>query len=153
MHVPVYPACATQYLRRKTTGAPILMLIGGADDYAGVTPCTDYAEKLRRDGAKIEVKVYPDALHGFDAERPYSNPKGENWSRCIFEEQADGSFKERFSGLVTNDAKGRSIEANRQKALSLSRTYGIRGGPNAAAKTAFLEDLKAAVRRHLLGQN
>lgn len=153
LHVPFYPACATQYLRAKTSGAPIYMLIGGADTYAGVTPCTDYAEKLKRDGAKIETTVYPGAPHGFDTDQSYNNPKGENWSQCIFEEQPDGSYKERTSGIVTDDTKGRRIEAARLKALSMCRTYGVRGGPNAAAKAASMADLKAAVIRHLLGQN
>lgn len=153
LHIPFYPACTTQYARRKTTNVPILMLIGGADTYAGVKPCTDYAEKLKKDGAKIEVKIYPDAPHGFDTDTAYNNPKGENWSRCIFDEQPDGSFKELTSGIITDDTSGRRIEAARQKALSICRSYGITGGPNAAARSASMNDLKAAVRRDLLGQN
>jgi dienelactone hydrolase len=153
LHVPFYPACTTHYLRRKTSGAPIYMLIGGADTYAGVAPCTEYTEKLKSDGAKIEVKIYRDAAHGFDTDRAYNVPKGENWSRCIFDEQPDGSYKERTSGIVTDDAKGRRMEAARQKALATCRSYGVSGGPNAAAKAESMNDLMAAVRRHLLEQN
>jgi dienelactone hydrolase len=151
LHVPVYPACSSHYLRPKTSGAPIMMLLGGADTYVGVTPCTDYAEKLKAENAKVEVKIYAGAPHGFDGDRAYSVATGENWSRCIFEEQADGSWKERVSGQTTNDRQGRPIEAGRKAALAACRSKGVSGGPNAEAKAAAMNDLKEAVRRHLLG--
>ena len=151
LHVPVYPACGSHYLRPKTSGAPLYMLIGAADTYAGVAPCTEYAEKLRAEGAKVEVKVYAGAPHGFDGDRAYNVATGENWSRCIFEEQADGTWKERVSGQITNDQQGRRIEVGLKSALAACRMRGVSGGPNAAAKAAAMNDLKEAVRRHLLG--
>lgn len=150
LHVPFYPSCGSHYLRQKTTGAPILMLIGGADTYAGVEPCTEYAEKLKTQGARLEIKVYPGAPHGFDGESAYSVAKGENYSRCIFDEQSDGTWKERTSGVTTNDAQGKRIEAGYKAALAACRTLGVSGGPNAAAKTASMSELKAAVRQYLL---
>jgi dienelactone hydrolase len=150
LHAPVYPACASHYLRPKTSGAPIVMLLGAADTYAGVAPCTEYAEKLKAEGAKIQVKLYAGAPHGFDGDRAYSVATGENWSRCIFEEQADGTWKERVSGQTTNDRQGKPIEAGRKAALAACRSQGVSGGPNAAAKVSAMNDLKEAVRRHLL---
>ena len=136
----------------KTTGAPIYMLIGGADTYVGVTPCTEYADKLKAEGANIEVKIYPGAQHGYDADVTYKGPgpKAENYSHCIFEQQPDGSWKERTSGQTTTDQQGRRIEAGFKSAIAACRTYGASGGPNAAARAASMTDLKAAVRRHLL---
>ncbi len=150
LHVPFYPPCGIQYFQPKTTGAPIYMLIGGADTYVGVTPCTEYADKLKAEGARIEVKIYPGAQHGYDGDLAFKNAKGENYSRCIFEQQPDGSWKERTSGQATTDQQGRRIEAGFKSAVAACRTYGISGGPNAAARAASMSDLKATVRRHLL---
>ncbi len=150
LHVPFYPSCVTQHYKPKSTGAPIYLLLGGADTYVGVAPCQDYAAALKAEGAPIEVTVYPGAPHGFDGGRAYSLPKGENWSRCVFAEQADGSWKERMSGLTTNDPKGRPIEATYRKALAACRTYGVSGGPNEPAKAKSMAALKGYVQKHLI---
>ena len=149
LHIPIYPACNNHYLDRRSAGGPMLMLIGGADTYAGVAPCTEWGDKLKAAGGNVTVKVYPGAEHGFDGERPYNIAKGENWSRCVFDEQPDGSWKDRASGATTNDAQGRRIELGFKTALANCMTRGVSGGPNVAAKSAAMEDLKAAVRRHL----
>lgn len=149
LHVPVYPSCASQYLVSRPTNAPVVMLLGGSDTYVGVAPCTDYADKLKAKGVAIEAKVYPGAKHGFDGERDYADPKGENWSRCIFDEQADGSWKERTSGAVTF-AQGRPQPDGLRTAKAACVKLGIEGGPNAAARAAALIDIKAAVRKHLI---
>ena len=150
LHVPFYPSCVTQHYKPKSTGAPIYLLLGGADTYVGVAPCQDYAAVLKGEGASIEVTVYPGAPHGFDGGRAYSLPKGENWSRCVFVEQADGFWKERMSGLTTNDSKGRPIEATYRKALAACRTYGVSGGPNEAAKAKSMSTFRDYVRKHLI---
>lgn len=150
LHVPVYPSCVTQHYKPKTTGAPIYMLLGGADTYVGVTPCRDYATALKAEGARIETSVYPGAMHGFDGGSAYRNPRGQNYSRCIFDQQPDGTWKERISGIVTSDATGKIIEAANKQALARCMTLGVEGGPNAAAKTKAMADLKTYVQRHLL---
>lgn len=149
LHVPFYPSCATQYYRPRTTGQPIHMLLGGSDTYVGVEPCTSYAEVLRANGAQIEVKIYPGAGHGFDGGRAYSNPRGENYSQCVFQQQADGSFVERKSGVATNTADGRPVQGAMAKALAGCRTLGVSGGLQDAAAAQSLVDLKSYVRRSL----
>jgi len=150
LHVPFYPACVTQHYKPKTTGAPIYLLLGGADTYVGVGPCRDYAAALKAEGARIETVVFQGAMHGFDGGSAYQNPRGENYSRCIFVQQPDGSWRDRVSGAITNDASGKLIKAGQKEALAKCRTFGVRGGPNAAAKAKALTDLKAYVQRHLL---
>lgn len=152
LHVALYPGCGNHHYRPKTTGAPILMLLGGADTYAGVKPCTELADKLKAEGAVVEVKIYPGAKHTFDAGPAYSNPRGENWSKCIFEEQSDGSWRERTSGAQTADKGGVRNEARIKQALAACMTLGIVGASDPAAKAASIADLKAAVRKHLLEQ-
>lgn len=150
LHVPFYPACVTQHYKPKTTGAPIYLLLGGADTYVGVAPCQEYAAALKAEGARVEIVVFQDAMHGFDGGNAYQNPRGENYSRCIFAQQPDGAWKERISGAVTNDASGRRIEAGYKQALARCRTFGVSGGPNEAAKAKALAELKGYVQRHLL---
>jgi dienelactone hydrolase len=151
LHVLFYPWCGSHYSKPKSTGAPVYMLLGGADTYVGVAPCQEYAAVLKAEGARIEVVVYPGAGHGFDAARaPYFDPRGENQSRCVFVQQADGTWKERTSGLTTNDAQGRPIPAVYKRALAACRTYGVSGGPNEAAKTKAMAALKGYVQRHLV---
>ena len=150
LHVPFYPACVNHHYKPKTTAAPIYLLLGGADTYVGVAPCQEYAATLKAEGARIETVVFPGAMHGFDGGSTYRAASGENWSRCVFMEQPDGSWKERTSGRTTNDTSGKRIEAGYRQALAKCQTYGVSGGPNAAAKAKSMAELKTYVRRHLL---
>jgi len=151
LHVPFYPACNTQYDRPRTTGAPIYMLLGGADSYVGVEPCQTYSEALRAAGARIEVTVFPNAPHGFDGGRPYSDPRGENYAKCVFQQQADRSWVERASGVAIIGTDGRPIQGGLAQAYAGCRTLGVSGGPNEAAAKQSMEDLKRYVRQHLQG--
>lgn len=148
LHVAFYPGCSSHDYQPRTTGAPVIMLLGAEDTYVGVAPCTEYADKIRAAGSSVEVTIYPGAKHGFDGVRDYSNARGENWSGCLFEEHADGSWRERRSGEVTF-ANGRRVEEGRRAALAGCRTYGVTGGPDPAARAAAMSALTAAVRRHL----
>jgi dienelactone hydrolase len=151
LHVPFYPSCSTQYSRLQTTGAPVYMLLGGADTYAGVEPCQTYGNALRAAGGRVEVTVFPNAPHGFDGGRPYFDPRGENYAKCVFQQQADRSWIERASGVMTIGTDGRPIQGALAKALAVCRTLGTSGGPNDAAAKQSMDDLKGYVRRHLLG--
>jgi dienelactone hydrolase len=66
VHIPFYPSCGVPYVSAHLDGAPVLMLLGGKDDYTPAAPCLVYAEELRAKGAKVSVVVYPEARHGFD---------------------------------------------------------------------------------------
>ncbi|WP_413457334.1 dienelactone hydrolase family protein [Herbaspirillum huttiense] len=65
-HIAFYPGCGIHYASAHLDGAPILMLLGGKDNYTPAAPCVEYADTLRKQGAQVTVKVYPDAYHGFD---------------------------------------------------------------------------------------
>jgi dienelactone hydrolase len=69
-HVALYPGCNTRFLAGKITGAPMLMLLGGADDQAPPEPCRRYGEWFRNMGAVIKVVAYPGAHHLFDGTEP-----------------------------------------------------------------------------------
>jgi dienelactone hydrolase len=69
-HVALYPGCNTRFLAGKITGAPMLMLLGGADDLTPPEPCRRYGEWFRNMGAAIKVVAYPGAYHLFDGTEP-----------------------------------------------------------------------------------
>ena len=69
-HIPFYPSCGIAYVSNYIDKSPILMLLGGKDDYTPSAPCVAYADDLRANGATITAKVYPDAYHGFDRDGP-----------------------------------------------------------------------------------
>jgi dienelactone hydrolase len=154
LHIPIYPTCYVHYHQPRTTGAPIYLLLGGADTYAGVEPCTTYGEALRKAGARIEVKVYPDAPHGFDGGVAYNSPRGENYSRCVAVQRADGTYVERGSGAVVGTSASDGwlmLGPQAPKVIAGCRTLGVSGGPNEKARAQAMEDFRSYVRRHLLG--
>ena len=65
-HLPIYPACQAQWQDIRSTGAPVLMLLGGKDNYTPAKFCTDYADAWTGQGHNVTYKVYPEANHGFD---------------------------------------------------------------------------------------
>lgn len=47
--------------------APLLVLIGEADDWTPAEPCRRLAEIARAEGAQFDIVIYPDAHHAFDS--------------------------------------------------------------------------------------
>jgi dienelactone hydrolase len=69
-HVALYPGCAVPFVSAHLDGSPLLMLLGGKDDYTPASFCLEYADRLRALRASITVAVYPNANHGFDSTAP-----------------------------------------------------------------------------------
>lgn len=61
--VPFYPHCS--YLSFDTA-IPVLLLLGGSDDWTPAGACVERATALARDGRVVRWQVYPGASHGFD---------------------------------------------------------------------------------------
>ena len=68
LHVAFYPYCSDWYMSERLTKAPMLLLLGGQDDYTPAGPCRDYAAWFKSKGAETTVIVYPNAYHDFDFE-------------------------------------------------------------------------------------
>lgn len=63
--VALYPsACADR--PASTLAFPLMLLIGGADDWTDAKTCTDYIASIDPSGALSTVHVYPGAYHKFD---------------------------------------------------------------------------------------
>ena len=69
-HVALYPSCSIPYRAERLSGAPILMLLGSADDYTPAAACRDYAAWFAAKGVPIEVIAYEGAYHDFDIPDP-----------------------------------------------------------------------------------
>jgi len=66
--VAFYPGCrSTEKKINWTTHIPLTILIGEADDWTPASPCASLANRACREGAPVEIVIYPEAHHGFDA--------------------------------------------------------------------------------------
>ena len=74
-HAPLYPGCNSWQVSDQVTGAPMLMLLGGRDNYTPPEPCQEYAQWFKVRNTDVTVIVYPNAYHGFDSLRPPVNAK------------------------------------------------------------------------------
>ncbi|BBK31637.1 dienelactone hydrolase [Stella humosa] len=145
LHVALYASCSLPYHSTATTKAPIVMLLGGADDYTPAAHCARYAEWFRQRGSAVQVRVFDGAHHGFDAPgavRRLNNaqtarecgldieleptPTGRRWS--------DG-------GTVANTAMGEYLRGCMRRGASF--------GGDAAALAGAIDEVRAAVAQHL----
>src|SRR5947199_6972735 len=66
-HVAFYGPCIARFDDSRTTGAPLLLLIGGRDAITDQGRCAEVANDLRRGGSRVDTIVYPEAVHQGDA--------------------------------------------------------------------------------------
>jgi len=66
--VAYYPGCATESERGYEAVAPLLLLVGAADDWTPAAPCEALARSAT--GRAVEIEVYAGAYHGFDGTAP-----------------------------------------------------------------------------------
>jgi len=67
--IALYPSCG----RPQGTYAPLaplLILAGELDDWTPADPCRALADSARAAGHPVSIKVYPQAHHAFDSDRP-----------------------------------------------------------------------------------
>lgn len=64
--IALYPGCTD--LDGSLPGiGPVLMLLGGADNWTSPAPCQHTATRARAAGRVVQEVTYPDAHHAFDA--------------------------------------------------------------------------------------
>jgi len=90
--VPMYPPCNVIFKEDdEITDTPIRIHIGELDTYGSSDSCVDYVKRLKAKGKDVEVKVYPETHHGFEA--PVSGgrsgkSKGHSGGKCYYEENS-----------------------------------------------------------------
>ena len=100
-HVAYYGPCVTRFEDRRTTGAPLLMLYGDADQIIDRERCDETAADFRAGGSEVDVIVYPGAVHQWDGVFG-RRLIGRNLAGCDFEVEADGTVKDRNTGFVVS---------------------------------------------------
>jgi dienelactone hydrolase len=114
-HVALYPGCAVPFVSAQLDGSPILMLLGGKDDYTPASLCLAYADGLRARGASVRTVLYPNANHGFDSKAPpHFNPRPTTLHNCKGEVDLD-------DGVFTAQAAGGQIARGADAAAELKR--------------------------------
>ena len=66
-HLPLYPSCMSRIEPYEWSGAPLLFLVGGADNYTKAGFCVEMVETWAEAGVDVEIVVYPGAHRGFIA--------------------------------------------------------------------------------------
>jgi len=70
--VAFYPGCEAELKRGYRAQAPLLMLLGAADDWTAAKPCEQLAAagRTQQGHAPIQFQSYAGAYHGFDSDAP-----------------------------------------------------------------------------------
>lgn len=116
-HIPVYPGCQNSRFRKNgsfdRTGAPMLFLMGGADDYTPASLCLDTIKEMQAEyPGTIEYHVYEGAHHGFDADLGVKyHPMAMTTRNCpVIEADLNNWAKTVYPG-------GQPLDAEAEKAL------------------------------------
>jgi dienelactone hydrolase len=93
-HIGLYTPCNTHFADdEKTSGKPIRLFHGIADDYVSVAPCREYVERLKKAGADVTLTEYPDAHHAYDMftiRQQIKIPTAQTTRNCRLEEGPSG---------------------------------------------------------------
>jgi dienelactone hydrolase len=103
-HIGLYTPCNVVYRdEEKTTGKPIRLFHGIADDYDPVAPCRTYVAKLKAAGADAVLTEYPGADHAYD-EAPLTRrvqlPRAQTTRNCALAENGNGQVVNSRTGKV-----------------------------------------------------
>jgi dienelactone hydrolase len=100
-HVAFYGPCIARFADSRTTGAPLLMLIGADDQIVDQSRCAEIAADMRAGGSPVETIVYPGAVHQWDGAFA---PRliGRNLSGCSLWVERDGTIRDLSTGLPMN---------------------------------------------------
>lgn len=97
-HAAYYAPCIARFDDQRTTGAPLLMLYGAADELIRPDRCAEVASDLRAGGSAVEIVSYPGAVHQWDGGRP-RGVIGRQLAGCRFRVARDGTILDRNTGL------------------------------------------------------
>lgn len=142
--IPLYPGCVAQY-RNPQPGVPMLLLLAGRDDYTGTKTCVDYALRIGAAGGAVQLRIYGDAHHGFDAEGGSFSAEAPSYRDCVLYIEDDGS--------TTYAKTGEPLDSP-EKGFDLMKRDCMRTGAtvagNARARQEALADVKAFLKTTLL---
>ncbi len=68
--IAFYPGCVNAAREGYQPNTSLTLLLGADDDWTLPEPCIQLGDKLKSQGHKVTVKVYPGAVHDFDTPLP-----------------------------------------------------------------------------------
>jgi len=140
-HLPVYPSCQSQFRTLKLTGAPMLFLVGGLDDYTPAKYCVSYVERMVAEGYNAMIKVYPEAYHA------WINDYGVNrCNRCVTFADCGQMYIEDDGHEVALNGKASTKDGWNQYIKAMFRTCAKRGVTLRVDQKARQDTLAATVK-------
>jgi dienelactone hydrolase len=95
-HIGLYTPCNVAYRDDdKSTGKPIRLFHGIADDWVPIEPCRSYVERLKKSGADVALAEYPGAYHAYDSfslKEPLKLPQAQTSRNCLLVEGDAGQI-------------------------------------------------------------
>lgn len=140
-HIAFFPSCSAAIESPALTGAPVLMLLGGEDDYAPAKECAHLGRRTPQERETIQYTVYENAHHGFTAQDPVRRYDFFNLSDCAFHFGIDG--------ITVDTNTGDKASTLNQRVIAFSRcaSIGMTMGGNAIAQEASSKEMAAFLRR------
>jgi dienelactone hydrolase len=119
-HIALYSGCDLIYHDdTKTTGKPIRLFHGAADDWVSIVPCRSYVERLKKAGADVTLTEFADAYHAYDVSyfaTPVTLPNAPTIRNCSLEEGENGEILDSKTGKPF-DGQNPCIEKGRSHRL------------------------------------
>lgn len=143
LHIALYASCSIPYKAGSVTGAPLLLLLGGADDYTPALHCDRYVDWFRAKGAPVRTIIYPGAHHGFDMpELPRRLPRVQSARGCGLDIELEPVVGRRWDGT---EVPADQIPAYLKGCMQRGATF---GGDSEALADA-IEQVGKAAREYL----
>lgn len=145
-HVAYYAPCITDFAEPRTTGAPILMLMGGRDALIDEGRCRKVADELRGGGSEVAMQVFPEAYHQWDGARGRTLPRG--LADCRFQVDDEGGVTDARSGLGMNGYAGRGLAlswCSDRDGFEIRRDDGVRARSTAILSRFLTEVFERSV--------
>lgn len=118
-HASFYGSSLPRLDDPTTTGAPVLMFLGGRDDNVSIGRSRLIADDLRRGGSAVEVRLFDDAHHqwnGGDVEKRFVRF---GLAECCVRIGRDGAMRDETTGLA--------ITGKLSRLLVMARSVSLRG--------------------------
>jgi dienelactone hydrolase len=98
-HVSLYAPCIARLADTRTTGAPVLMLMGDDDAMVNVERCALILADLEGGGSQARMVVYPGAHHQWDGRRTVAWRAPRHLADCAVTVDADGDVHDDHTHL------------------------------------------------------
>jgi dienelactone hydrolase len=107
--IALYPVCSDSHGWKDAP--PLLMLLGGSDDWTPAERCTRLAHTVEGFGQRVESVVYPGAFHAFDdagLKRPtrVRDALGGKGATIAYDAAAHADARQRVKAFLARELKG-----------------------------------------------